>query len=871
MPGEGPVGHVLTHCPEAIDRAGSPVLASGGPFGPMDFYLPIIESAMSAIHELKPLFKALVMSRGLRPRRVLAGLGLVCVLPLSAQVMAEDVSIDIPAQPLPQALQAFGQQTNQQVIYNAADMAGLKSTRVSGKMSPQAAIAELLKGTGVRYSLEGNTLMLMRGPATGGLELGATTVKATALDATTEGSQAYTSNAVTIGKGTHTLKEIPQSVTVMTRKQMDDQNLISLKDAVNQTTGVVGLQGVGQGMILSSRGFQIDDWQYDGVPILRNNYSLGNWATQDLIFFDRLEIMRGAAGLLQGTGSPGGAVNLVRKRGQSAPTVTLTGKAGSWDHYGLQLDAGGPLNDAGNIRGRIVADEDQSNSFVDHAWTKTHSLYGALDIDLSEDTTLGFAVSQSNGESRGNIRGLPRYADGSMPDVSRSTYTGARWNRSDIDVTTYYTDLEHRFNEDWAFKVGAVYMTEDNQAKNQRTQNGGVGLAPDGSGVQYADFVTDFQSTKSGLDMNLNGKFEAFSMEQEVMLGGNFSQLETDDKFARTFNNSSDTIFDLNNNRPDISYDGLINSPGGRGTLSKYDIRQKGVYGTWRVKPVDDLTLVLGSRVSWYDFSYKSKTETAANGITRNEPSTGTETGVVTPYAGIIYDLSREWAVYASYTDIFQPQTEHDVSGSVLKPIIGSNYEVGLKGELMDGRVNTSLAIFRYDHENRAIDDSSAPGCVNSDCSAASGKVRSQGIDAEISGEVVDNLQLFAGYTYNTTKYLEDPDNEGRVFSTWTPKHMLRVWGNYQFTGDWSRVSTGLGFTTQSHTLVYDYDREIPGYTVWNARVGYQLTPEIALAVNANNLFDKKYLTSAYNQLNGNNNFGDPRNLMFSVKYTPQF
>ncbi|SDY60546.1 MULTISPECIES: TonB-dependent receptor [unclassified Pseudomonas] len=825
---------------------------------------------MSSIHELKPLFKALVMSRGLRSRRVLAGLGLVCVLPLSAQVMAEDVSINIPAQPLPQALQAFGQQTNQQVIYNAADMADLKSTRVSGKMSPQAAIAELLKGTGVRYSLEGNTLMLMRGPATGGLELGATTVKATALDATTEGSQAYTSNAVTIGKGTHTLKEIPQSITVMTRKQMDDQNLVSLKDAVNQTTGIVGLQGVGQGMILSSRGFQIDDWQYDGVPILRNNYSLGNWATQDLIFFDRLEIMRGAAGLLQGTGSPGGAVNLVRKRGQSAPTVTLTGKAGSWDHYGLQLDAGGPLNDAGNIRGRIVADEDQSNSFVDHAWSKTHSLYGALDIDLSEDTTLGFAVSQSNGESRGNIRGLPRYADGSMPDVSRSTYTGARWNRSDIDVTTYYTDLEHRFNEDWAFKVGAVYMTEDNQAKNQRVQRLG-GLNPDGTGVQYADFVTDFQSTKSGLDMNLTGKFEALSMEQEVMFGGNFSQLETDDKYARTFNSTSDSIFDLNNDRPDISYEDLINAPLGRGVLSKYDIRQKGVYGTWRVKPVEDLTLVLGSRVSWYDFSYKAKTETSA-GITPYSGTTGTETGVVTPYAGIIYDLSREWAVYASYTDIFQPQTEVDTSGSVLKPIVGTNYEVGLKGELMDGRVNTSLAIFRYDHENRAIEDTAGGMlCEGGYCSTASGKVRSQGFDAEISGEVIDNLQLFAGYTYNTTKYLEEPGKDGVVFSSWTPKHMLRVWGNYQLTGDWSRVSTGLGFTTQSHTLVYEEKTHIPGYTVWNARVGYQLTPEIALAVNANNLFDKTYLTSAYNQLDGNNNFGDPRNLMFTVKYTPQF
>ncbi|WP_411385208.1 TonB-dependent siderophore receptor [Pseudomonas sp. MPB03] len=757
---------------------------------------------MSSIHELKPLFKALVMSRGLRSWRVLAGLGWVCVLPLSTQVMAQDVSID--------------------------------------------------------------------SPATGGLELGATTISAQALDATTEGSHSYTSKAVTLGKGTHTLKEIPQSITVMTRKQMDDQNLVSLKDAVNQTTGIVGLQGVGQGMILSSRGFQIDDWQYDGVPILRNNYSLGNWATQDLIFFDRLEIMRGAAGLLQGTGSPGGAVNLVRKRGQHAPTVTLTGKAGSWDHYGLQLDAGGPLNQAGNIRGRVVIDEDQSNSFVDHAWSKTHSLYGALDVDLSEDTTLGLAVSQSNGESRGNIRGLPRYADGSMPDVSRSTYTGARWNRSEIDVTTYYTDLEHRFNDDWAFKVGAVYMTEDNQAKNQRVQRGG-GLLPDGSGVQYADFVTDFQSTKSGLDMNLIGKFEALSMEQEVMLGGNFSQLETDDRYARTFNSTSDSIFDLNNNRPDISYESLINSPGGRGVLSKYDIRQKGVYGTWRVKPIDDLTLVLGSRVSWYDFSYKSRTEDSA-GITPYTTNTGTETGVVTPYGGIIYDLSREWAVYASYTDVFQPQTEVDSSGSVLKPIVGTNYEVGLKGELMDGRVNTSLAVFRYDHENRAIQDiAGGMVCEGGYCSAASGKVRSQGFDAEISGEVVDNLQLFAGYTYNTTKYLEEPGKDGVVFSSWTPKHMLRVWGNYQLTGDWSRVSTGLGFTTQSHTLVYQEKTDVPGYTVWNARVGYQLTPEIALALNANNLFDKTYITPAYNQLDGNNNFGDPRNLMFSVKYTPEF
>ena len=122
-----------------------------------------------------------------------------------------------------------------------------------------------------------------------------------------------------------------------------------------------------------------------------------------------------------------------------------------------------------------------------------------------------------------------------------------------------------------------------------------------------------------------------------------------------------------------------------------------------------------------------------------------------------------------------------------------------------------------------------------------------------ISGEVIDNLQLFAGYTYNTTKYLDDPVNEGRTFSQWTPKHMLRVWSDYQFKGDWSRVNAGLGFTTQSHTLGYERTYEVPGYTVWNARLGYKLSEEVDLALNAYNLFDKHYYVAGYNQLDGNN------------------
>ncbi|MEK1835289.1 MAG: TonB-dependent siderophore receptor [Pseudomonas sp.] len=796
----------------------------------------------------------------------------VALATLASPALAQNLTFNLPAGPLANTLNAIAGQSGQIISLEPSLVQGKQAPSVIGQMPAEQAMQRALSGSDLqlRVTDQGNFSIEPAPENSAALQLGVTNIVERSTDPTTEGSGSYAARAVTIGKGTHTLKEIPQSVTVMTRKQMDDQDIVDLKDAANKTTGLVGAQGVGRGLILSSRGFQIDDWQYDGVPIPRNTYALGNWATQDLIFFDRMEVLRGASGLLQGTGSPGGAVNLVRKRGQAVPKVTLTGKAGSWDHYALQLDAGGPLNQSGTIRGRFVADQDDTHSFVDSEWYKTTSLYGALDFDLSEATTLGVAVSQSDGESRSNVRGFPRYSDGKPIDLSRSTYTGAKWNHSEIDVTTLYTDLEHRFNDDWAFKVGAVRMTETNKAKSQRVQTSGSGINPDGSGVQYADFVTDLDSTKVALDMNLTGKFEALSMPQEIMVGGNYSKYTSDDKYARTFNNSTDNIFDIDHDRPDISYEGLIDS-GGRGVPSQYDIRQKGLYGSWRVKPNERLTLVLGSRVSWYDYSYKSSTETLS-GSTVNPESTANETGEVTPYAGIVYDLSREWAVYASYTDVFTPQTERDTAGSVIKPIIGSNYEIGLKGELMDGRINTSLALFRYDQENRAVLDRQGEQICNGwYCSTASGKVRSQGLDAEISGEVIDNLQLFAGYTYNTTKYLKDPDNEGKVFSWWTPKHMLRVWGNYQFSGDWNRVSTGLGFTAQTHTLGYDHSVNVPGYTVWNARVGYQLTSEIELAMNANNLFDKTYFTAAYNQINGNNNYGDPRNVMFSVKYTPTF
>lgn len=767
------------------------------------------------------------------------------------------VAFSIPAGPLSAALGAFGVQAGVMVASDPALTGSARTDGVTGTYAVDAALERLLAGTGLQAVARPEGGFRLRQAAAPGQAATLAPVTVTgSYNATTDGTASYTSPAVTIGKTTQALKDIPQSITVLTRQRMDDQDMTSLPDAINNTAGMVGVQGVGPGVAINARGFPVDLLQYDGVALLRNSYSLGNWEQDSLVFYDRVEILRGAAGLLQGAGSPGGAINLVRKRGGAEPSVVITGKVGSWDHYGLQLDAGGPLNAAGTLRGRVVVDEDQSHSAIDYVWDKTRNLYAALDYDVTENTTVGIGISNRYSRSRPMFVGYPRYEDGGDIDLPRSTFTGSTWNRAKNDQTIFNADVTHRFNDAWRFRLAGVAMNEKNTTVHQRA----VGpILPDGSGLDYGNFGVDFKSKQRGLDMSVNGNFTALGMEQEVVVGASYSKLTTADRFTRAWE-SGGNVFDIDHHRPWQDIDSIA-ATSGYDSRSSYDIRQKGLYGTWRVKPIESLALIGGGRVGWFDYGYSS------GGTT----TTSTTSGKFIPYVGLVYSLTDNWSAYTSYTTVFEPQTERSLDGSLLKPIEGNNYEVGVKGELMDGRINTSVALFRYDHKNRAVNDYDAGfACDGWYCSRASGKVRSQGLEAEISGEVVKGLELYAGYTYNTTKYLSDPDNQGAVFNTWTPKHMLRLWANYKLPGMMNRVSVGAGVNTQTDTISSDREFKLAGFTVWNARVGYQATSELSFALNLNNVFDKKYYVPSYNTVSGNNYYGEPRNVMLTVRYAPK-
>ena len=798
---------------------------------------------------------------------LLAGAGLhTQVLAQAAPAVA---SYAIPAGPLAGALNRYAQQAGVSIVIDSAKVQGLHTAGLQGRHAIEDGFAVLLRGSGYAIGKTATGYVLVAAPASAPTAAASaasaaertmpsiTIVGQAEQGATTEGSGSYTARKITLGKGEQAMKEMPQSVSVLTRQRLDDQGITDLREAVNNVTGVVGVHGVGPGVVITARGFQIDQWQYDGVPIDRNTYALGNWGQENMVIYDRLEVLRGASSLLEGTGSPGGSVNLVRKRPLATRQVAFTARAGSWDHYGAQLDVSTPLNADGSLRGRAIVDEDDSHSFIDQVWSRNSTVYAALDYDLGPATTLGLAVSNVNGRGRPMFVGLARYADGSELGLPRSTYTGADWNRSKVEQTTVNLDLEHHFNSQWTFKTAALGVNERTNSTHQRMAGT---IKADGSGSMYGDFSTDFKNQKRGIDAFVRGKFDGLGIAQEVVVGASYVKFHSDDRYARAWTQGAQ-IFNIDHHRPWQDFDTI--AARGVSSSSTYDMRQKGLYGTWNGQLTSHLKALLGGRFSWYDFVYAPMGGTA---------DTTSVTAKFTPSAALMYALTPQWSTYASYAGVFQPQTNRNAAGLILKPITGDSYEAGVKGELLDGKVNTSLAIFSYEHKDRAVNDYAAGfACDGWYCSRASGKVRSQGLEAEVAGEVARGLQLSAGYAYTTTTYLDDPDNKGEVFSTWTPKHMLRLWSGYTLPGEWNKFSVGAGVNMQSHTLDFGRSFDVAGFSLWNARLAWQATPQLSLAVNVNNLFDKRYVIPSYNDTGGNNHFGDPRNVQLTLKYTPKW
>ncbi len=579
-------------------------------------------------------------------------------------------------------------------------------------------------------------------------------------------------------------------------------------------------------------------------------------ASPDLALVERVEVLRGAAGLLQGAGSPGGAVNLVRKRPREAFGATVSASVGSWDTWRLEGDITSKLSQDGRVRGRAVAMTEERGSYIDYVGSNKQLAYGVLEWDMTRSTTFSLGASWQRIDELPSSDGLPRYSTGEHLFLPRSTFLGADWNWRTFETSQIFIDLDQRIGESWKAKVSfstldsarASKVAYSNGALNPATQTGVLS--------RWGDNRNDSQQW--GLEASIGGPFSLLGRQHELQAGLSFREEE------RTQRNVTGIIGPLDPTAWDPAAVAQPVSPA-YSLRNEFDYKQRGYWGVGRFSLADPVKLILGGRVS----TWKDDGQTVGPHASAPRASFKV-TDRFTPFAGLVWDLNRQWSAYASYADVFKVQALRDRNGDLLPPLVGSNIELGIKGDLADGALTTSFALFRIDQENRPQQDPDFP-CATfpTNCYVAEGKVRSQGFEAQVAGQVAVGWQMSAGYTYNQTEYLKEERSnagaitgaQGQSVSTFTPRNIVRLNTSYRLPGALNAWTLGGGLSSQSSwTVVQGALRwEQEAYTLLNLNASYRIDPRFTLALSVNNLSDKTYWRSMSGTTYGNV-YGDPRN-----------
>lgn len=341
---------------------------------------------MSAFLLLKPLPLALAVS-----------LAASC-WPVTKQALAQPITLtsdreqaqlydfNLPVQPLGRSLTQIAGQAQLSLSVGADLVRGVQAPAIQGRLTIQHAWRRALAGTGlaVRQTASGAWTLVKEAPGEV-LALETLTVRG-ARDGVTEGTGAYTTSSMSTATPLSlSMRETPQSVSVVTRERMTDGGMTTVEDALAFTTGLIVQATGGERNSYSARGFGAANIQVDGLAIDHDADTVGS---ASLAMYDRIEVVRGATGLLEGSGNPSASVNLVRKRPTAQWQTTMTAALGRWDDYAGSVDTGGPLNAAGTLRGRAVAYLQDADTFTKGYRHERKLFYGILEADLSESTLL---------------------------------------------------------------------------------------------------------------------------------------------------------------------------------------------------------------------------------------------------------------------------------------------------------------------------------------------------------------------------------------------------------------------------------------------------------------------------------------------------
>jgi outer membrane receptor for ferric coprogen and ferric-rhodotorulic acid len=657
-----------------------------------------------------------------------------------------------------------------------------------------------------------------------------------------------------------TVRETPQSVSIITAQRILDQNLTTVADVIQNGVGVTVNEVDDVRNSFYARGFEIRNYQVDGVPTAWTLAGGAGETMADVSIYDRVEIVRGATGLLSGAGDPSASVNLVRKHADSTDwTGYANASYGSWNTWRVSGDVGGALTSDGRVRVRAVGRYEEAESYIDLYKNQKFVLYGVVDADITDDTLLRVGISHQEGRPDAPTWGaLPSfYSDGSFAVWPRSHTPAAPWTFWDTVNQNVFATLSHDFGGGWS--VTANYNRLKNAQSTELLYLSGLVDKATGD-IQYGyPYKDKGKSIQDSFDAQVKGRISLFGRDHELVLGA-----------LHSVQNRDDTTYSALAFLPGVDFATLGGSaypyPGFSTTGSldvKERVEQTGYYGALRLNVSDRLKLIGGGRLSSWE----------QRGFSFGTTSNYGDDNVFIPYVGALYDVTSNHRVYASFTKIFQPQNALDVNFRQLAPLDGKAYEIGLKSAFFNEALQTSLALFRIEQDNLAVLLPGGPvvppgGGLPQDQYREADNTISQGVEFEVTGRPLPGWNVNFGVSH-----FKIEDENGGPINTDQPRTLVKLFTTYTLPGALSGLTIGGGVNYRSKAYstganpvtnaAFRFQQD--GFALVSLMARYALTEKLQLQANIENLLDKTYYSQIgfYSQYR----YGAPRSLTLGATY----
>lgn len=800
---------------------------------------------------------------------LILGFGLLVVgtgvTPVAAQ--EEAMPFEIPAQPLASALDAFAEQAHVQMLYKAETVEGVRSAPVSGRYPPEQALKNLLQGTGLSFQSGGPNTVTVIAPVVG---------PTSAIHPTTDqppaqkpvkvpevlvkdvrerdDTKSYVAEESTTATKTDTpLIEVPQSISVITRKQMMDRNVQTIDEVLRYSAGVAA-DTFGSNLLNNNiliRGFSVaPNGMYLNGLQLSGATGFSPWRPEPY-GAQRVEVLRGPASVIYGMAPAGGLINFESKRPTAAPLHEIWLQAGSYDRYQGNFDLSDKVDENGTWRYRLTGVIRESGTQTDFVRNDRLFFAPAVTWTPRHDTSitvLGFYQKDTVGQGQGllpmsgTLRGNP---NGKLP-VNR--FGGEpSFMTDELRQYSFGYILEHRLNTVWSLRQNLRYS-------NLAGKNRGVvgnGLDPTDptqatllrSAYHFTNNVSVFQ-----VDTQAHARFSNGPVGHTLLLGVDY--LKFTFKNPGTFGAApSINIF---NPVYSPSFAQLL-SPFTAGTDPTTKADQVGLYVQDQIKFYDRLVLTLSGRQDFY-------TSITTNSLANSTASE--DQGRFSGRAGLSYLFPIGIAPYVVYSRSFEPLRSTNIFGQPFRPIIGKLLEAGVKYIPTDKEFSVTAAVFDLRQENSLTPDPTNP--LNS---LQTGEIRHRGIELEGATSVGPGLDLIAAYTYLDTTILRSNAGDQGNRNTNVPMHQATLWGKYTVqAGPFSGVGLGTGVRYIGNTFGDTANTiRIPSYVLLDAVVDYAWNKRWQLAVNANNVLDKTFVSTCSSEAACW--YGDARRVIATLRY----